>query len=203
MYITSSPPRPFSSRRFGLGQASLAATGITGGITAGLDVASAIAQYALQSATQRDDTTNIANYAEMLMNENSQSYNSCQESQATAISNFNQIWAWLVQECSNPSFGTAGGACVQDRQAGGKLDWFKIYLDTYSNPPSPNNYVGNAQYGSAPAACTFSGSSAAATSGTGCLALFSLLGIQEPCIGPVGAYTALAGLALAAFLLKG
>ena len=188
----------------GMGQsassASLATVGLTAGIGAALNVASAIASYMLQSAAQRDDTTNLTNYAAQMLTENSQAYNSCQISASEAQSNFNTIWAWLVQQCSNPAFGTAGGSCIQERQAGGEYDWFKLYYDTYSNPPSSSNYVGAAGYGTTPSACTYSGASTSAGTTSGCLSLLSLFGISEPCLGPIGMYSA-AGLALIAFLV--
>ena len=176
--------------------ASLATAGLTAGIGAALDVASAIASYMLQSAAQRDDTTNFTNYVAEMLGQNSQAYNSCQISSAEAQSNFDQLWAWLVQMCSSPSMGTAGGSCIQERQPGGEYDWFKLYYDTYSNPPSPSNYVGAAGYGSTPAACSLSAAAATSTGSTGstttagCLSLLSPLGISEPCLGPIGLYTA-------------
>ena len=182
--------------------ASLASAGLTAGIGAALNVASAIAGYMLQSAAQRDDTTNIVNFAATELNQNSQAYNSCQISSAEAQSNFMQIWSWVVQQCSNPAFGTAGGSCVQERQAGGSIDWFKLYYDTYSNPPGPGNYVGGAGYPPTVAGCTppasssIFGSSTSST-GTACFSLLTPFGIPDPCIAgiPIGLGTA-AGIAI-------
>ncbi len=195
-------------RKKGLGQAaaatgaSLATAGVTAGIGAALNVASAIASYMLTSAAQRDDTTNIVNYAATMLNQNSQAYNTCQISAEEAQSNFDQIWQWVVEECSTPSMGTAGGSCIQERQAGGSIDWFKLYYDTYSNPPGPANYYGAAGYPPTTAGCSYAGSSSSASgSSTGCLSLFSLLGIAEPCLGPIGAYTAIVGVVLAAMAM--
>jgi hypothetical protein len=175
---------------------------ISASIGAGLNVASAIAGYMLQSAAQRDDTTNIVNFAATELNQNSQAYNSCQISSAEAQSNFMQIWAWVVQQCSNPAFGTAGGSCVQERQAGGSIDWFKLYYDTYSNPPGPNNYVGAAGYPPTTAGCSYSGASASVLGGStasaaGCFSLLTPFGIPDPCIAgiPIGLGTA-AGIAI-------
>jgi len=38
--------------------------------------------------------------------------------QAAALANFDNTWAKLVQYCGNPSFGSAGQRCTQDRQQG-------------------------------------------------------------------------------------
>jgi hypothetical protein len=38
--------------------------------------------------------------------------------QAAAIANFNAGWNALVQECNNPSLGSAGQACITNREAG-------------------------------------------------------------------------------------
>lgn len=176
------------------GGASLATAGLTAGIGAALNIGTAIAGYMLQSAAQRDDTTNIVNFAASMLNQNSQAYNSCQISSAEAESNFDQLWQWVVLQCSNPAFGTAGGSCVQERQAGGSIDWFKLYYDTYSNPPGPNNYVGAAGYPPTTAGCTYSAAASilgtSSTSGSaGCLSLLTPFGLPDPCIGPVGAFT--------------
>lgn len=198
--------RGFGQAAAAAGGASLAASAITAGIGAALNVGTAIAGYMLQSAAQRDDTTNIVNFAATMLGQNSQAYNTCQISAAEAQSNFDQIWQWVVQQCSQPSMGTAGGSCVQERQAGGSIDWFKLYYDTYSNPPGPGNYVGAAGYPPTTAGCTMTAATAAASASsgtsTGCLSLFSMLGIQEPCLGPIGMYTAIAGGLLAFFALK-
>jgi len=198
----------------GLGQAaaaagagaSLATAGITAGIGAALDVGTAIAQYMLQSAAQRDDTTNLTNYAATMLGQNSQAYNSCQISASEAQQNFDQIWAWLVQQCSQPAMGTAGGSCIQERQAGGSIDWFKLYYDTYSNPPGPGNYVGAAGYPPTTAGCTMSAATAAASSSgaasSGCLSVLTPFGIPDPCIGPVGMFTAVGVGVLLLVILK-
>jgi len=91
-------------------------------------LATTLFNFTQTSATQRDDTTSFANFAEVQMQNNLTQFQNCQISQATAEANFNTIWLWLVQQCSQPQFGTAGGACVHDRQAGGKFDWFAGYL---------------------------------------------------------------------------
>lgn len=41
-----------------------------------------------------------------------------QSEQATALQNYQTVWNTLTQQCSNPSLGSAGQACISDRQAG-------------------------------------------------------------------------------------
>lgn len=48
--------------------------------------------------------------------------------QSTCVSYFNTAWGDVVQGCGQVG-GPGGKQCVTDRQAGGKIDWFKLYLD--------------------------------------------------------------------------
>ena len=41
-----------------------------------------------------------------------------QSAQTAALANFDQMWAALVQFCSNPQLGSAGQKCISDRQQG-------------------------------------------------------------------------------------
>jgi len=137
--------------------------------------------YLNSQATERDDTTDIANLAEVQMENNTNQYQSCQISQAQAEQNFYTIWQWLVTECSQPQFGTAGGACVQDRQAGGKFDWFAGYLTPIETGPAPS--------------CAAEAASTSNTStSTSAISMPSVFGIPIP--------LAIGGLLLAAFLLR-
>jgi hypothetical protein len=47
--------------------------------------------------------------------------------QAACVSYFQQGWAEVVQGCGQVG-GPGGKQCVQDRQAGGKIDWVRLYL---------------------------------------------------------------------------
>lgn len=170
------------------------------------------------------EATNLANQAEPLLLQNLQQYMSApvhyQSLQQAALNNFNLTWNALVSACSNPQLGSAGQACITDRQNGSCAyktspggwqqqngvwtyvypgangsgstcwNWFVGYYNPIANDPTvvPN-----------PAGTEVTGSGASTTT---CLSLFSLLGIQEPCLGPVGMYTAIAGGLIAFFALK-
>ena len=65
-------------------------------------------------------------------------------SQQQALQNFDEIWAALVQACSNPALGNAGKRCISDRQAGAChygtspncWNWFVGYRDPIQNDPN-------------------------------------------------------------------
>ena len=69
------------------------------------------------------EATNLANQAEPLLDQNLQTYMSAPvhyaSLQAAALNNFALTWNALVQGCSNPALGSAGKACISDRQQGG------------------------------------------------------------------------------------
>ena len=50
--------------------------------------------------------------------------------------NYNNLWANLVKECSDPSLGTAGQNCISDRQPGGKYPFADYYLSQIENDNS-------------------------------------------------------------------
>ena len=84
------------------------------------------------------ETSQWANQAEALLNQNLQAYlaQPCprsQSSQQAAETNFNNVWAALQQNCSQPGTGNAGVRCISDRQRGGKFDWFAGYYDPIAN----------------------------------------------------------------------
>jgi hypothetical protein len=121
------------NRGRGFGELAFAFNPITAGIGAATSLVGTLLQYFTAQGAERDDTTNIVNYAQGLLQQNLAEYQNCQISQSTGQSEFNQVWLWVVQQCSTPALGSAGGACVQDRQRGGKFDWFAGYLDPISN----------------------------------------------------------------------
>lgn len=62
--------------------------------------------------------------------------------QVAALANFDTVWAWLVQQCSNPQLGDAGRRCITDRQAGACkwrdssgncFNWFNSMRDPIAN----------------------------------------------------------------------
>ena len=81
--------------------------------------------------------------------------------QSAAVANFDQIWQWLEQQCSNPQLGSAGQRCISDRQSGACIwkaaapaypgepaegacwNWFNAYRDPIANDP---NVVPDAQW---------------------------------------------------------
>jgi hypothetical protein len=99
-------------------------------------------------------TSDWANQAESLLQQNVQAYFSIPTprpyaDQQAAIANFNQIWNYLVSQCSNPQLGAAGQSCISDRQEGACkwktqtttalgppgqcYNWFNAFLDPIQN----------------------------------------------------------------------
>ena len=95
-------------------------------------------------------TSNWANQAEALLEQNKDSYFAlstprAQSAQTIALQNFDKIWNYLVQECSSPQVGNAGVRCISDRQAGsckwrdslGQCwNWFIGYRNPIANDPN-------------------------------------------------------------------
>jgi hypothetical protein len=68
-------------------------------------------------------STNFANQANAALQNNIEIYMALPtprplSAQTAALANFDSLWAWLVQQCSSPSLGTAGQKCISDRQSG-------------------------------------------------------------------------------------
>lgn len=120
-----------------IGQAAAAAASTTGlliGVLASIPVAgpiaAGIAAIGLALANVFSgcgqtcvEASNLANQAEPLLLQNLQAYMSAPvhyaSMQAAALNNFNLTWTALEQACSNPQLGSAGQACIADRQQGG------------------------------------------------------------------------------------
>ena len=145
-------------------------------------------------------SSNWANNAETLLTQNIAAYFALPaprsaEAKAQALANFDNVWNYLSQECSNPSLGNAGVRCIQDRMAGactwkqthapdypGQPDigacwnWFNGYRDPIENDPAvvtDTTVTGNLN-GIAPS----SGSSSFAGLDTGTLALIGAGGLM-------------------------
>ena len=77
------------------------------------------------------------------------------EMKAQALANFDNVWNYLVTQCSSPALGNAGVSCIQDRQAGACKwtqtgqpefpgqpafgacwNWFNAYRDPIANDPA-------------------------------------------------------------------
>jgi hypothetical protein len=83
---------------------------------------------------QRVATTQVVNDLEPILRQNVDGYLSgprTPESQAAALQNFDQGWAYLVsaQACGNSQMGNPGKACISDRARGGQFDWHRLYRD--------------------------------------------------------------------------
>jgi len=68
------------------------------------------------------EATSLANQAEPNLQQNLEAYLAAPihyaSLQAAALNNFDLTWQALESACSNPSLGSAGQACISDRQAG-------------------------------------------------------------------------------------
>jgi len=87
---------------------------------------------------QKVASTNIVNQVEPLLKQNLNAYMSgprTPANQQAALANFDAAWAGVVQACSNPQLDGPGQACISDRQAGGKWDWFALYRDPIADDP--------------------------------------------------------------------
>jgi hypothetical protein len=109
------------------------------------------------------ETSQWANQAEPLLQQNIQAYFSVpaprsQSQQNASLANFYAVWARLVQMCSDPSTGDAGKRCISDRQSGACTwhqstawvslgipgepqpgecwNWFSGYRDPIANDPN-------------------------------------------------------------------
>ncbi len=87
-----------------------------------------------KSGKQKVATTEIVNDLEPMMRRNVEAYLEgprTRSSQALALKNFDDAWAWLTSTaaCGNPEYGNPGRACISDRSPGGKWDWFSYYRD--------------------------------------------------------------------------
>lgn len=105
-------------------------------------------------------SSNWANQAETLLTQNARAYFALPaprsaEQKAQALANFDNVWNYLSQQCSNPQLGNAGVRCIQDRMTGactwkqthapefpGEPDvgqcwnWFSGYRDPIANDPA-------------------------------------------------------------------
>jgi len=105
------------------------------------------------------ETSSWANQAATILGQNIAVYFALpvprsQSSQAAALATFDKVWAQLVANCSQAGTGTAGQACISDRQAGackwkalapqypgepaaGECwNWFNGYRDPIANDPN-------------------------------------------------------------------
>jgi hypothetical protein len=92
---------------------------------------------------QKVASTKIVDELEPLLQNNVEAYLSgprTRSSQAAALQNFDDAWAWLTgaEACGNAALGNPGKACISDRSRGGKWDWFSRYRDPISEDSEVN-----------------------------------------------------------------
>ena len=133
-------------------QAASLALGPYGAIAgAVLTVGEMIYSFFSQPDYKKIATTQIANKAATLLQQNLSAWQGLSASQKTpatqaaALQNFDQVWQAMVAACQTSQYGSAGTACVQDRQAGACKwkdaagncwNWFIGYRDPIANDPA-------------------------------------------------------------------
>ena len=90
--------------------------------------------FSRKKPAQKVATTQIVDELEPILRANVAGYLEgprTPESQAAALRNFDDAWAWLTsaQACGDSALGTPGQWCVNDRARGGQWDWFRRYRD--------------------------------------------------------------------------
>ena len=88
--------------------------------------------------TDKIYATNIVNAVEPYMKQNLaawQGSTKTRSEQQVCLANFDYLWQRVVSSCQG-NYGSAGVACVADRQRGGKWDWFAYYRDPIANDPN-------------------------------------------------------------------
>jgi len=105
------------------------------GVTLGLQLL-----FSRKGPKQKRITTQIVNELEPHLKANLEAYFSgprTKASQAAALKNFDDAWAWLTsaEACGNPELGNPGKACIADRSRGGRWDCFAYYRDPIANDP--------------------------------------------------------------------
>lgn len=122
---------------------SSAAAGFMAGGPIGAGVAAAVTAIQLlfsrKGPKQKVATTKIVNQVEPILQQNLAAYRAgphTASSQQAALYVFDQGWAYVVEYCDTPAMGAPGKACVSERSAGGKWDWFSYYRDPIANDPN-------------------------------------------------------------------
>ncbi len=83
---------------------------------------------------QKIASTRIVDALEPQLRANVDAYTSgprTKHSQAQALANFDNAWAFLASAnaCGSPELGNPGRNCISDRARGGRWDWFALYRD--------------------------------------------------------------------------
>lgn len=88
---------------------------------------------------QKEASTHIVDQVEPYLKQNLQAWNSSSKTiseQQQSLANFDTLWQQVVSQCSNGNLGDPGRWCIEDRQRGGKWDWFAMYRDPIANDPN-------------------------------------------------------------------
>lgn len=93
-----------------------------------------------KSGRQKVAATQIVEELEPMLQRNVEAYLEgprTRTSQAVALKNFDDAWAWLTSTaaCGNPELDKAGRTCITDRSPGGRWDWFSYYREPIANDP--------------------------------------------------------------------
>lgn len=96
---------------------------------------------------QKVASTAIVNELEPLLKQNLDAYQQgphTKTSQAAALKNFDDAWAFLVSAdgCGTEALGNPGKACIADRSPGGKWNWFAYYRDPIANDAAKDDVFG-------------------------------------------------------------
>jgi len=85
---------------------------------------------------RRATATTVVNSAESELRTLHRSVQEGKVSNTEAQKEFDQIWRHMSSECAQRELGVAGQKCLEDRQRGGKFDWFQNYRDQFSKFPT-------------------------------------------------------------------
>jgi len=86
---------------------------------------------------QKVDTTLIVNETEPILIRNLAEFQAGRISRQAALDVFDQAWAYIRAACGDAAMGNPGRACIRDRQAGGRWDWFAAYRTPIETAPDP------------------------------------------------------------------
>lgn len=116
---------------------SAAAVPVIGAAVAGVTIGLQLI-FNRKGPKQKVASTKIVDELEPLLKNNVEAYMSgprTRSSQAAALQNFDDAWAWLIsdQACGSQALGNPGKACIADRTRGGQWDWFVRYRDPIAN----------------------------------------------------------------------
>jgi ribosome modulation factor len=114
-----------------------------------LAIGSAIQNFFFHPDCSKIATTQIVNQAEVFLQQNLAAWQALSvsektpEAQQAALMNFDNVWNQVLKACGSGQYGTAGQACITDRQQGGChyqvagqcWNWFVGYRDPIANDP--------------------------------------------------------------------